>query len=60
MLWKCSEVAKTQQLNTPAIVPPFAEVSSVYAIILTIYMNEITVQWNQIYTKALLYQPVQK
>jgi hypothetical protein len=25
-----------------------------------IYMNEIKVKWNQIYTKALLYQTVQK
>jgi len=28
--------------------------------LLNIYMNEIIVKWNQIYTKALLYQPVQK
>ena len=28
--------------------------------LLNIYMNEVTVKWNQIYTKALLYQPVQK
>ena len=28
-------------------------------ILFSIYVNEITVKWNQVYTKALVYQPVQ-
>jgi hypothetical protein len=34
----------------------FAEEYSIYAIILNVYMIEM--QWNHIYTKTLLYQPV--